>query len=211
MKTANAEEEKLLKAIMSGVKFIQLNVSNIMSFSRVQSDTTKGSTLNEDYFGLSDALDTIVSFLQETANAKQVFIEIACDLIAMIKADKSKILQVVINLISNAVKFAPKRSVVRVDAIYDEVFEELTIRVTDNGPGISEEDQAKLFKPFGVIKKTMSLNPNGTGLGLFICKKLCEEMDGSIKCKSTRHETTFSLTIKAQMIKPNLDTMQNIE
>jgi len=122
---------------------------------------------------------------------KNVFIETFCAVETQIKADMTKIQQVIINLVSNAIKFSPKGGIIRVDATYDEPTEKLKVRVTDTGPGISEEDQKKLFKPFGVIKKTMALNPNGTGLGLYICRKLCEEMGGTIRCKSDVQITTF--------------------
>jgi len=101
-------------------------------------------------------------------------------------------------LISNAIKFAPKRTKIYVEANYDKFSEELKVSVTDTGPGISKEDQVKLFKPFGVINKTWALNPNGTGLGLYICRKLCEEMGGSIECTSRFRRTTFMVTVKAQ-------------
>ena len=125
------------------------------------------------------------------ANMKNVFIEIVCTVEKQIKADMTKIQQVLINLVSNAIKFSPKGGIIRVEASYDESTEKLIVKVTDTGPGVSEEDQAKLFKPFGVIKKTMALNPNGTGLGLYICRKLCEEMGGTIRCKSDVYMTTF--------------------
>ena len=63
--------------------------------------------------------------------------------------------------------------------------------MTNTGPGISKRDQKKLFKPFSVIQETIALNPNGTGIGLYNCRKLCEEMGGKIWCESDARHTTF--------------------
>ena len=54
----------------------------------------------------------------------------------------------------------------------------------DNGPGISSEDQRKLFKPFSKLKANKELNPNGNGLGLNICKLICKNLGGDIDVES---------------------------
>jgi len=74
---------------MSGVKFIQLNVNNILNFSRVQTDSNKA--VNLEFFILTNTLDTITDFLQEMANMKHVLIEMACNVFTQIKADQTKI------------------------------------------------------------------------------------------------------------------------
>ena len=56
--------------------------------------------------------------------------------------------------------------------------------VIDQGPGITLDDQAKLFEPFTVLPKTKQLNPHGVGLGLFVCKVIIDKHGGDIDCFS---------------------------
>ena len=66
----------------------------------------------------------------------------------------------------------------------DDEIEMLEMSVFDNGPGISAEDQLKLFKPFVQLSATKSLNPNGNGLGLNICKMIAKNLGGDIDVES---------------------------
>jgi K+-sensing histidine kinase KdpD len=61
------------------------------------------------------------------------------------------------------------------------------VSVKDNGPGISKKDQKKLFRLFGKLKSTDQMNTNGIGLGLCICKSICEVFNGMISVKSKRN------------------------
>ena len=73
----------------------------------------------------------------------------------------------------------------------------LSIGVIDNGPGISKEDQLKLFKPFGTLEANADLNPNGIGLGLSICKMICCCLGGDITVSSDfGTEFTFWVVVK---------------
>lgn len=87
------------------------------------------------------------------------------------------------NLLSNALKFSEKGSIVNLSTAVEE--KEVEIRVEDNGPGISEEDQKKLFKRFTRLSNKPTGNESSTGLGLYIVKSLTEAMNGTIKCEST--------------------------
>lgn len=79
----------------------------------------------------------------------------------------------------------------------------LYVTVADNGPGISEEDQRKLFKPFSKLKEHKNLNPNGNGLGLNICKLICKKLGGDIKVTSRPGDwTQFTFWVK---VKPSFD------
>ena len=71
--------------------------------------------------------------------------------------------------------------------------------MTDNGPGIKPGDEAKLFKPFSKLADDKNLNPNGSGLGLNICKLICRNLGGDIKLESSDEDGTkftFWVTVK---------------
>jgi len=96
-------------------------------------------------------------------------------------ADEHRIMQVLLNLQSNALKFTAAGSVkVRVSIQADGDDQDLVVSVSDTGTGISEANQARLFKLFGFIEETQEINTNGIGLGLAICKMIVEQYGGSI-------------------------------
>lgn len=76
----------------------------------------------------------------------------------------------------------------------------LYVTVADNGPGISKENQSKLFKPFSRLKEHDILNPNGNGLGLNICKLICNKLGGDIKVTSFPGDwTQFTFWVKVKL------------
>ena len=129
-----------------------------------------------------------------------------------IVGDKNRLIQVLVNLISNAVKFTPRGSVtVRAARTNGE----LQISVVDTGVGISPSDQAKVFEKFKQAGDTLTEKPAGTGLGLPICKEIIEHHGGRIWVESKAGQgSTFAFTLPIpteddlQEIKPvDLDTM----
>jgi len=101
--------------------------------------------------------------------------------------DVDRIQQVLLNLLSNARKFVPKQQgLILVKAELSEWDSKVFLRVSikDNGPGISQEDLKKLFKPFSKLASTSQLNPNGSGLGLYNCKLICTSLGGDITIES---------------------------
>ena len=99
------------------------------------------------------------------------------DDLPQITADRDKLLQVVINLISNAVKFTDEGSV----TCHAELAKNhIQITVIDTGSGISKEDQPKVFEKFKQVGDTLTDKPKGTGLGLSICKEIVEYHGGQI-------------------------------
>jgi len=105
----------------------------------------------------------------------------------MLLGDADRIQQVLLNLLSNARKYVPKNNGrIMIESELQQHDESLILKisVTDNGPGISELDQQKLFKPFSKLGAYADLNPNGLGLGLSICKLICNCMGGDIVVES---------------------------
>jgi signal transduction histidine kinase len=112
-----------------------------------------------------------------------------------VRADADRLTQVVVNLISNAVKFCNKEhGSVRLDAWREDAF--LRVDVKDNGIGIAEEDQGKIFERFQQAGDTLTDKPQGTGLGLPICRQILKRFGGDIWVKSERGMgATFSFRL----------------
>src|SRR5210317_2230003 len=99
----------------------------------------------------------------------------------LVSGDEDKLIQVVINLLSNAVKFTDKGKV-SIDAYLDNG--QIMVEVQDTGIGISEDDKHKVFERFRQAGDTLTDKPQGTGLGLPICREIIEHHGGIIWMKS---------------------------
>ena len=107
--------------------------------------------------------------------------------------DKNCLIQVLENIISNAIKYTFKNT--NITIVINEFAEQVEISVTDQGPGISEEDQSKMFGHFQKLSAKPTGGEESYGLGLSIVKKYVEAMKGTIQCKSKLQEgTTFLVT-----------------
>ncbi len=110
-----------------------------------------------------------------------------------IMCDKDRLIQVVINLISNAVKFTKEGSITCRARKADS---KVIISIIDTGRGIKKDDQEKIFEKFKQVGDTLTDKPKGTGLGLLICKQIVEHHDGRIWVESEPGKgSSFSFTI----------------
>jgi PAS domain S-box-containing protein len=122
-------------------------------------------------------IDRAVSSLAEWAQARGVTIEAeAHD--EKLYADEERIVRVLINLISNAVKFSESGSIVRVSAQVEDQF--IHFKVIDQGPGIDEAYREIIFQRFEQIEDETGKSKQGAGLGLAICKSIIDEHDGDL-------------------------------
>jgi signal transduction histidine kinase len=119
------------------------------------------------------------------------------DLPATLQGDESRLRQLLINLIGNAIKFTEQGTVrVRLDRV-DEAW--WTMEVSDTGPGIPEEARHYVFEPFRQVDGSITREYRGTGLGLSIVRSLVELMGGTVGLESeVGHGSTFTLRLPLQ-------------
>ncbi len=113
-------------------------------------------------------------------------------------ADPDKIRQVLINLVSNAVKFTPREGTIDIGVSYLGSERQLQVHVTDSGAGIAPEDQPKIFNKFEQVRSARQnvKGPKGTGLGLSISRALIELHEGTLSVKSeVGHGSSFAFTL----------------
>ena len=122
---------------------------------------------------------SVTSDLEPTLSPREqhVEVDIAAD-VETVRADPSKLHDVLRNLISNASTYSPEQSTIRISARRDREF--VAIQVQDEGPGIPEEDLSRVFERFYRVDKSRSRDPGGTGLGLAIVKHLVELHGGKV-------------------------------
>ncbi len=113
-------------------------------------------------------------------------------------ADRDRIQQVVINLLSNAISFSPPGDKIRViiSSGEEKARGEVSVSVSDRGPGIEEKYREKIFEKFAQIPNPSCDKPEGSGLGLPICREIINHYGGRIRVASSSPEgTTFRFTL----------------
>ncbi len=131
---------------------------------------------------LDSLVDQAIATLRPLADHRNLRITSSGSLARTLLADRSRILQVLTNLIGNAVKFSPMGGEVRVEVREGEACAQ--VHIIDSGPGIAADDLARLFVPFRQIDMSPTRRVGGTGLGLYISKMLLEAHGGQIGVES---------------------------
>jgi PAS domain S-box-containing protein len=187
------EDEKRNKHI-SRIKSSVRNLTDILNDFLSLNKLEEGKVmLNIENFNLHDLIDNIRQELQGIAKKDQK-IEIYCSHNGdcMVNLDKTLVRNILINLVSNAIKFSPEESVIHINAELNEA--KLILSVKDHGIGIPEADQKHLFERFFRSRNAGEIQ--GTGLGLSIVSHYVNLLKGSIKYESKENEgTTFYVTI----------------
>ncbi|OEU43539.1 ATPase [Methanosarcina sp. Ant1] len=187
--------EKQLRSVenvsKSGKHLLNL-INDILDISKVEA-----GKLELDYkdFELASKLNMIRNLLYPIADRKNIKIEIDMDnKLRSIRADEDRFIQIMYNLVDNAVKFSYKNSIVKIAARKTGDLVEITVK--DTGIGIKAEDQNKLFKPFSQVDSFSSKKFQGTGLGLSLVKQIVHLHGGYVWFRSTPGEgSTFAFTI----------------
>ncbi|MGV8077815.1 MAG: response regulator [Methanosarcina sp.] len=187
--------EKQLKYIgnisTSGKHLLEL-INDILDLSKVEAGKME---LHYSEFSVDPIFEEVRAAFIPLAQAKslEIIFNLDCGFTTL-EADRSRLIQILYNLISNAIKFTPEGGKISVSCIKNGSL--ALIAVKDTGIGISSEDQRKLFQPFTQIDASSSRQYCGTGLGLALVKKIVNLHQGDIWVESAVGTgSTFSLSI----------------
>ncbi|MDK2912497.1 MAG: hypothetical protein PWR29_1454 [Methanolobus sp.] len=171
-------------------------INDILDLSKVESGKSK---LEPEVLSVRSLLEEMISFMEPLAADKDIVLGLEIDQRSdRILADRSKLKQVLYNLIGNAIKFTDTGGSVTIRATIDEAT--ANISVADTGIGIAPHDQEKLFKPFTQLDSSSSKQYNGTGLGLALAKELVELHKGRIWVESEPGKgSCFTFTLPVYM------------
>ena len=152
--------------------------------------------LNLAAFAIPDLLNEVMAELEPIIKRSTLTVVARTrGKLPMIRSDRQKVKQIVLNLLSNALKFTPNGSVT-LTASYHARDRMIVIAVTDTGVGIAAEDQAKVFEDFRQLDSSPARGYGGTGLGLSICRRVSLMLGGTIDLKSQAGKgSTFALSL----------------
>ncbi|WP_048051153.1 CHASE4 domain-containing protein [Methanosarcina soligelidi] len=188
----NEKQLKYANNISKSGKHLLNPINDILDLSKVEAGKME---LDYREFELTDRLNSVKSLLSPIAARKNIKIEINVDKdLTTICADEARFVQIMYNLVDNAIKFSFENNPVRIEARRKGEFLETT--VTDIGIGIKPEDQHKLFQPFSQVAAFSSKKFQGTGLGLSLVKQIVNLHGGYVWFRSIPGEgSTFAFSI----------------
>lgn len=180
-----SEFQQYLDVIEKNGKALTRIIDDILDLSKVESGNM---SIEKTSFSLTSTIKEAIELFAHKAAEKNVdleFINSEEPAPAMI-SDATRVRQILINLIGNAVKFTEAGSV-KVSLIYKIHLNEINfaVRIQDTGPGLTPEQQKKLFKPFVQADETVARRHGGTGLGLALSKRLAKALKGDVFIEQT--------------------------
>ncbi|WMW24614.1 PAS domain S-box protein [Methanolobus sediminis] len=187
----NEKQQRFANHISTSGKHLLELINDILDLSKVEAGKMD---LHMETFDVNDVLKNVYNIIDPLAVKKNIELNFEINQDISIYADKIRFKQILYNLMSNAIKFTPNGGHVTADISANENF--LKISVSDDGIGISQEEQKKLFTPFYQADSSTARKYQGTGLGLSIVKKIVELHGGTISMESEPgNGSTFTFTL----------------
>jgi len=204
--TTDLQQQDLLAIHNSGQHLLGL-INDILDLSRIEAGKME---LTFDEVNLAELTSSVMSTITGLFKDKPITLhrDLPADL-PTVRADAMRIRQVLLNLLSNAAKFTDEGSITVQASVKDSPtgHPEVTVSVTDTGPGIASEDQKKLFQPFSQVDASPTRKSGGSGLGLSISNHLIQMHGGRIGVESAPGRgSTFFFTLPAFRGKTELGT-----
>ncbi|HTR40813.1 MAG TPA: response regulator [Pseudomonadales bacterium] len=198
--TLTAEQRDYVQTIQISADALLVIINDILDFSKIEAGKMTVENLE---FDLSQTIKSAVELLAPRAREKKLALEysIAPQIWRQLIGDPSRIRQILLNLLGNAVKFTEKGGVTLEVTQIGQSDEECRLRfsIHDTGIGLSEQTKKKLFQSFTQADTSTTRKFGGTGLGLAICKRLTELMGGEIGVDSVPGKgSTFWFTLRLQ-------------
>jgi signal transduction histidine kinase/ActR/RegA family two-component response regulator len=198
------EQKRLVDTIQVSAKALLGIIDEVLDFSKIEAERLE---LAVTPFLLRSLIRGAIETFQAEAERKRIKITtmVALDVPELMAGDATRLRQILLNLIGNALKFT-ETGEIRVSAraqFTDEGRVRLAISVADTGVGMSREEIGRLFLPFFQADNTSTRRYGGTGLGLSIVQRLAAMMDGDVTVSSTEHQgSTFTVTLTLDLAGP---------
>ena len=194
--TVTDPQRKSLTRIDSNSRHLLALINDILDITRIEAGRMP---LNLSSFRIPDLVHEVMSELEPIIRRSNLTVVTRMKgKLPPIKSDRQKVKQVVLNLLSNALKFTPQGTVT-IGASFHADERTVAIVVRDTGVGIPLESQSKVFEDFRQLDNSPARGYGGTGLGLSICRRLAQMLGGTIGLVSTVDQgSTFTLKLPAR-------------
>jgi PAS domain S-box-containing protein len=180
---------ELLQNAAEGADSLEAILENMLELSRYQAGRLQ---LRIEPVSIADVVKNVIEKLNRQGITRDFLIDIPEEL-PPVEADPVRVERILFNLMENAAKYSPEDSDLTVSSRREKGL--VVTRILDHGPGISPDDQVKLFEPFRQLE-TSQHRTKGVGLGLVVCKRLAEAQGGWIKIESELGKgSTFSFAL----------------
>lgn len=204
---SSKEKSTFLAALQRNAHLLSNLIEEVLDLSKVEADKMAVEKLS---VSIKDILDDVVGALQLKAQKKGLLlaIDVKNKLPESVDTDPTKLKQILINVIGNAIKFSERGQVLISVETKSQLIVgqpvELEFNITDHGIGISEENQKNLFQPFVQADSSMSRRFGGTGLGLMLSRKLAQLLGGNLVLAESKPGvgSRFTLNIQGGNYKP---------
>lgn len=178
--TVSPKLKENLEMAQQGVERLSRIISDFLDISKIEAGSMK---LEGSICSLNEVIEETCCSLKLLAAAKKIRIHTAMpEKQVFVWMDRDRIVQVLVNLIGNAIKFIPMRG--RIDVAMEQTESDVSVRVRDDGPGLSPEEIRRIFDRFVQFKISYGPGRHGTGLGLSISRQLVQMHGGQIGVES---------------------------
>ena len=173
------DQQKLTELISISSERMSKMIKDILTVEAIEKQI---DSLNLKPYNLSEAVKDVYERFSKQSESKNIELRAEFDQNLLALIDDRYALQIIENLVSNAIKFSPPSSEVLIKLTSSS--NHVRLAVIDQGPGLSDADKERLFKQFQRLSAKPTANESSTGLGLSIVKRLVEKMNGEIWCES---------------------------
>lgn len=209
-----------IKTILHSSESLLAIINDILDFSKIESGKLDIESIPFNLYTVIEEVADLMA-IKAIENDLEIIIAISPYVPEYVIGDPNRLRQIIVNLMSNAIKFTQEGHVlVEVESLdfkiddLDKKHEKIRFSVIDTGIGISDESQTKIFDRFTQAEKSITREYGGTGLGLAICKQLIELQKGTIKLDSTINKGSnfnFSIDFEVDRSKQPLDITDSLE
>jgi len=191
----NAEQRKQLEMVRNSARHLLALINDVLDISKIEAGQIE---IAPAPFDLREAIEKVMNLVAPLAQKRQLqLIAQLAPGVAQITSDRRRAEQILLNLLTNAIKFTERGNVT---LAAENKAGTIHIAVTDTGIGIKTEDLPKLFQPFRQLDTGLTRQHEGTGLGLAICKRLVERLGGAISVTSQWGAgSTFQFTLPVSL------------
>lgn len=199
------KQKEFAKIIVRESRRLTRLIVQVLDFQKMESDRMKWNITN---VSMIDVLNDAVAATRQLVTNKNLQLDLVLpDMVGQVSGDRDQLIQAMVNLVSNAVKFCePDTGVIKI--VLSEEPDLLRIKVQDNGIGISRKNQRAIFNKFHQVVTPSMGRPSGTGLGLSITKRIIDFHSGTISVRSSiGRGSIFSFTLPKQTINASSPTL----